>query len=248
MMRAWIGTSGWNYKHWRNLIYPEKLAQKKWLEFIARDFDTVELNTSFYRIPQASSVQAWQESAPPSFRFAVKLWRGITHYRKLVNSGEFLQKFFDVVNSFDASRRAPVLIQLPPSQGKAVEKLDSFLHEFKRIAGARWAVAVEFRHPSWLDPEVYRILDRYQAALCLHDMEGKAATDEPNDSPLIYIRRHGSSEARYEGSYSPEHIERDANHIRSWLREGKAVYVYYNNDIGGHAFWNARDLKGLLSG
>lgn len=244
--RAYIGTSGWNYKHWRNLIYPPKFAQRKWLGFIAEQFDTVEVNTSFYRIPTSDTVAAWQQATPDHFKFALKLWRGITHYRKLINAAEFTRRFLDVADVLDRPRRGPLLIQLPPNQSKDLAKLDTYLAELKGLFTTRWEVALEFRHDSWLDAEVYRVLDKHRAALCIQDMVGRAATDTPNDAPFVYVRRHGTAEGPYAGSYSEHQLEHDAQNIRKWLKERKSVYVYYNNDIGGHAFWNAQQLRNMI--
>jgi uncharacterized protein YecE (DUF72 family) len=246
--RAYVGTSGWNYKHWRNLIYPAKFAQKRWLGFIAERFDTVEVNTSFYRIPKRETISAWQEATPAGFKFAIKLWRGITHYKKLVNAAEFTRRFLDVIDVLEPGRRAPLLIQLPPNQGKDVAKLDNYLAELNGLFTIPWEVAVEFRNDAWLAPDVYQILDKHRAALCLHDMAGKAAADHPNSAPFIYIRRHGTAAGRYAGTYSEEQLRADAGNIRAWKAQGKSVYIYYNNDIGGHAFWNAERLRALLLG
>lgn len=245
--RAYVGTSGWNYKHWRGLIYEAGFPQKKWLGFIAQNFDTVEVNTSFYRIPKPETVASWQESTPDEFVFALKLWRGITHYRKLKAAGDLTERFLKSAEALPVRRRAPLLIQLPPNQGRDLPKLEQYVREYRELAPTKWDIAVEFRNATWLEPDVYRSMDRLRVAVCLHDMTGKGATDEPNDARFIYIRRHGSTDGRYAGSYSPEAIGRDAERIRSWVREGRSVYVYYNNDIGGHAFRNAKDLKAAIS-
>jgi uncharacterized protein YecE (DUF72 family) len=244
--RAYIGTSGWNYKHWRNLIYPPKTPQKRWLAFIAERFNTVEVNTSFYRIPKSETIAAWQDATPEHFQLALKLWRGITHYQKLKNSGEFTLRFLDVVNVLQVARRAPLLIQLPPNQHKDVAKLEEYIMSMRNLLSTPWMIAVEFRHDSWLDPEVNRMLDKHEVALCIHDMRGRAATETPNDAPFVYVRRHGTAEGPYAGSYSPAQIEGDARRILEWNREGKAAYAYYNNDIGGHAFWNAEQLRSII--
>lgn len=244
--RAYIGTSGWNYKHWRNLIYPPKFAQKNWLGFIADRFDTVEVNTSFYRIPTSQTITAWQESTPKRFKFAIKMWRGVTHYRKLKNAAGFTRRFLGVADGLEPPRRAPLLIQLPPNQSKDLEKLNQYLRELRESFTTKWDVALEFRHDSWLDADVYRLLDKHRAALCIHDMPGKAAVDEPNDGPFVYIRRHGTATGPYSGSYSGEQLEREAARIRRWIKEGKSVYAYFNNDIGGHAFWNAEQLRSMI--
>lgn len=246
-MAAWIGTSGWNYKHWRNTVYPAGLRQADWLSYLSTEwFNTVEINTSFYRIPTDSSVKAWDRTAPEDFRFAVKLWRGITHYRKLNNCREFLERFFGVMDHFSPRHRGPVLIQLPSNQGIDLPKLDSFLSDFKAVAGRRWSAVMEFRNPAWLTGDTYSLLDQRRIALCLHDMRG-SAVDRPNAAPLVYIRRHGPTEQRYHGSYTREQIEQDARRISAWVNEGREVFVYYNNDVGGHAVHNARELRSILA-
>lgn len=244
MQRAFIGTSGWNYKHWRGDIYSPGFAQKHWLDFIAARFDTVEVNTSFYRIPKPGTVDAWQRGTRPGFRFALKLWRGITHYRKLRASGDLTLRFLESAEMLPENRRAPLLIQLPPNQGPDVPKIVDWVHEFRSLSPTTWQLAFEFRNDTWLQtPELVPALDRLGVALCLHDMQGKAAATEPGDAPFVYIRRHGSGGGLYSGSYSPEQIEADAERIKGWTEEGREVFVYYNNDIGGHAFRNALALR-----
>lgn len=244
--RAHIGTSGWNYKHWRNLIYPPKFAQKNWLTFIADRFDTVEVNTSFYRIPKQETITAWQKSTPENFLFALKLWRGITHYRKLKNAADLTSRFLEVADVLDPSRRAPLLLQLPPNQKRDIEKLEAYLEEFRGLSNSQWQIAVEFRSDDWLHRDVYKALDRQKAALCIHDMPGRGASQEPNDVNFVYVRRHGPAEGRYTGSYSNGLLTTDAKRIEGWVYEGRSVYVYYNNDIGGHAFHNAQQLRSMI--
>jgi uncharacterized protein YecE (DUF72 family) len=181
------------------------------------------------------------------FVFALKLWRGITHYRKLKAAADLTERFLESAEVLARERRAPLLIQLPPNQGKDLPKLEQYIHEWRRLAPTPWDIAVEFRNPDWLQADVYKSLDRLRVALCIHDMTGKADTGMPNDAPFVYMRRHGSAGGRYAGSYSPEDIASDAGRIAEWVREGRTVYVYYNNDIGGHAWWNARDLRGAIS-
>jgi uncharacterized protein YecE (DUF72 family) len=246
--RAYVGTSGWNYKHWRELIYPKGFPQRRWLDFTAEHFNTVEVNTSFYRIPKRDTIEAWHKATPSSFVFALKIWRGISHYRKLKNAETFTTNFLDVAEALPENRRAPLLLQLPPNYGKDVERLRSYLSVLHSLMPSRWQVAVEFRNDSWLDAEVYRVLDANGAALCLHDMPGRAAVDQPNDVPFVYIRRHGTAEGRYSGSYSPDAIVRDAERMRCWVAQGRSAYLYYNNDIGGHAFWNALAARDMISG
>jgi uncharacterized protein YecE (DUF72 family) len=239
---AYIGTSGWNYKQWRGDIYEKGFPQRRWLARIAETFSTVEVNTSFYRIPKPETVESWVDATPDGFLFALKLWRGITHYRKLVNAGDLTERFLKSADVVPRRRRAPLLIQLPPNQKPNLPKLEAYIREFRELSGDGWRIAVEFRQDDWLSEETYELLDRLKAAACLHDMHGRGATGRANEASFVYVRRHGSSEQRYAGSYSPEAIAHDAKRVRAWVREGRDVFVYYNNDIGGHAYRNGIDL------
>ncbi len=241
-----VGTSGWNYKHWANgRFYPPRLSQRKWLAFYATHYDTVEVNNSFYRIPSEASARSWCETVPPGFVFAMKIWRGITHYRKLTACEDLLERFFAFAGAMPPGCRGPLLLQLPPNMARNDTRLDSFLDALDAVGGSpRWKVAVEFRNPSWLTPETYRMLDRHDAAVSLADMD-RCLITEPNHASFVYIRRHGAG-GRYHGRYAPEHIAADAARIQQWLDGGRTVYVYYNNDIGGHAVDNATQLKELL--
>ena len=236
-----IGTSGWSYAHWaKGRFYPKGLKQGEWLGFFAERFGTVELNSSFYRVPKPEFIARWRTVTGGRFRFAVKLWRRITHDKRLVACGSELKDFLAVVNEL-GPKRGPLLVQLPPSLRKDVGRLDEFLATLKKAAGpVRWKVAVEFRNRDWLCDEVRELLTRHRAALCLADLP-RCPITEPNDAPFVYVRRHGPG-GGYRGCYAPEHIAADAERIRGWLRSGKDVFVYYNNDIGGHAVDNARQL------
>ena len=244
--RAFVGTSGWVYKHWRGAVFEKGLAQKSWLKRIAEVFDTVEVNTSFYRIPQPETVEAWVNQTPDGFLFALKLWRGITHYRKLVNAGDLTERFLRSAEKVPSHRRAPVLIQLPPNQKPNPGKLEKYIAEFRTLSNNGWRIAVEFRDDAWYTRSTYELLDRLDVSLCVHDMQGKGANDLSNEATFVYVRRHGSSEQSYAGSYSPAAIRRDTGKIRSWLDQDRDVFVYYNNDIGGHAYRNALELRAAL--
>jgi uncharacterized protein YecE (DUF72 family) len=236
--QAFIGTSGWSYQHWRNDVYPPGLASRDWLADIARRFNTVEVNASFYRVPQAKTVERWATVVPDGFRFAFKLWRGFTHYRRLEDPEGRLPWFFSSIEPVPSKQRGPLLVQLPPQMDVDAHRLDAFL---SLLDDQGWPLAVEFRNPSWLEPGIIRILDSHQAALCLHDMKWAAPVSKPNDAPLVYVRRHGPT-GKYRGKYTQRHAKDDAKDIRGWLRD-RDVYVYYNNDIGDHAPRNAEDLQ-----
>ena len=236
-----IGTSGWSYAHWaKGRFYPKGLKQGDWLAFFAKRFGTVEVNMSFYRLPKPEMIARWRHATGSRFRIAVKLWRRITHEKRLADCGRELGDFFEVVNAL-GSKRGPLLIQLPPSMRKDISRLDTFLTELRKAAGrSRWRVAVEFRNTDWLCDEVYLLLDRHRAALCLTDLP-RCPVSEPNDAAFVYVRRHGPG-GGYRGCYTSKHIDADARRIRGWLRTGRDAFAYYNNDIDGRAVHNARQL------
>lgn len=245
--QAWIGTCGWNYGHWRERFYPKDLRKADWLSHYANQFSTVEINNTFYRIPKAGQGADWAKQTPGRFRFAVKMWRGVSHFKKLKDCREQLQKFFDPVSSLESKHRGPILVQLPPNQGKDLAKLDAFLAELKEVTRpARWKIAVEFRNREWLCPKTYNLLNRRRAAICLHDMP-PADVSEPNDASFVYLRRHGPT-GNYQDSYSEQDIREDARHIRRWLEENRMVFIYYNNDAEANAVRDAGRLQGTLEG
>ncbi len=244
--KCYIGTSGWSYAHWaKGRFYPRGMKPGDWLGFLAEHFNSVEVNSSFYRPPKPEMIARWRDVTRPRFRFAVKLWRRITHERRLADCATELAEFLAVVSTL-RPKRGPLLVQLPPSLRKDVPLLDAFLTTLKSTAehGARWRVAVEFRNRDWLCDEVCRLLTRHRAAVCLADLP-RCPITAANDAPFVYIRRHGPG-GGYRGCYSPEHIAADAARIRDWLAAGRDVFMYYNNDVDGHAVDNARQLMAAL--
>lgn len=240
--KCYIGTSGWSYAHWaKGRFYPKGLKQGDWLGFLAERFDTVEINASFYRVPKPEFVTRWRTVTGGRFRFAVKLWRRITHEKRLRDCGSELSTFFAAMDGL-GPKRGPLLVQLPPSLRKDAGLLDDFLAALKAAAGrTRWKPAVEFRNRDWLCDEVYELLSRREAAICLADMP-RCPITEPNDASFVYVRRHGPG-GRYRDCYASRHITADAARVRGWLADGRDVFVYYNNDIDGHAVDNARQLR-----
>jgi uncharacterized protein YecE (DUF72 family) len=239
--KCYVGTSGWSYAHWgKGCFYPPGLKPGEWLAFFAKRFGTVEINSSFYRLPKPDFVARWRSVTPTRFRFAVKLWRRVTHDKRLTDCEAELAGFLEVMGGL-GPKRGPLLVQLPPSLRKDLGRLDAFLCSLREVAGrTRWRVVVEFRNRDWLDDEVRGVLDRYQAALCQADLP-RCPITAPNDAPFVYLRRHGPG-GGYRGCYTSEHIGADAERICRWLADGKDVYVYYNNDVEGHAVNNARQL------
>src|SRR5438270_303902 len=194
-----IGCSGWQYKHWRGDFYPADLAVAQWFDFYAAHFDTVEINNSFYRLPEATVFEAWRRRAPPGFLYAVKASRFLTHMKKLKDPAEPLERFFSRAREL-GTRLGPVLYQLPPHWPVNIERLQTFLEMLPR----RRRHAMEFREPSWYSDEVFALLERYRVALCLHDMQG-SASGRLSVGPFVYVRFHGTT--RYGGRYDDEALE-----------------------------------------
>jgi uncharacterized protein YecE (DUF72 family) len=235
-----IGTSGWNYKHWLGPFYPKDLPQKKMLAYYADHFDTVEINNTFYQLPQFSTFTTWRETVPPHFTFAVKASRFITHMKKLKAPKTSTKKFFNRSERLE-DKLGPILFQLPPGWQRNYDRLARFL---ERIP-SEGRYAFEFRNPSWLQNEIYDLLRHHNIAFCIHDFGGKESPREIT-SDFAYVRMHGPGEVAYAGSYPPGALKKWARHIKSWRKDLKAIYVYFNNDFQGYAVKNALKLRELL--
>ncbi len=238
--RAWIGTSGWAYRHWRGVLYPEDAPSRQWFAYYAREFDTVELNSTFYHLPRPPTVARWHAQAPPGFRFALKASRLITHQRRLRDCADALQTFFNTMPPL-GEHLGPVLYQLPPGLHADLERLAAFA----ALLPAGHLHVFEFRHRSWFTEAVHAFLLEHGLICCIHDW---SRLDVPHwtTGPAVYVRFHGTT-GRYAGGYDETTLREWARRIRRWLAEGRDVYVYFNNDIGGHAVQNARMLKSLLA-
>lgn len=233
-----IGTSGWVYNHWRGIFYPPELPQPAWFARYAADFDTVEINNSFYRLPSAETFAGWREQAPPGFLYAVKASRFLTHLKKLKDPEEPLERFFERASGLGKTL-GPVLYQLPPRWRVNLERFESFLAALPK--GHRHVV--EFRDASWLIDEVFRLMERYRVGHCIHDL-GPLNVPIRITAPLVYLRFHGGPS--HNGDYPRAELEAWARRIQSWHREGLKVFVYFNNDLGGYAIKNALTLKHIL--
>ena len=238
--KIFIGTSGWHYKHWRGNFYPTDLTNQEWLQFYATKFNTVEINNSFYHLPARSSFDSWRQTVPRSFVFAVKGSRFTTHMKKLKDPKSSTRKFFAGAERLK-NKLGPILFQLPPHWRVDLVRLNEFLKAMPK--GHRYAF--EFRDESWLIEEVYEVLKRHNAALCIHDLGGRQSPLEIT-ADFAYVRFHGPTEARYSGSYSGKALRSWAVRIKEWRMASKSVYAYFNNDVGGCAPRNAEELKQRL--
>ena len=235
-----VGCSGWQYRHWRGSFYPADLRQSQWFAHYARTFDTVEINNSFYRLPEAGTFEKWRAQAPPRFLYAVKASRFLTHMKKLKDPEEPIGRFFDRADHL-GPRLGPVLYQLPPRWPLNLERFEHFLAALP----AKRRHTIEFRETSWYDERVFDLLRRYKVALCLHDMQG-SATGKMAVGPFIYVRFHGTT--KYGGRYDDRGLDEWAEWLAGRAREGLRVFAYFNNDIGGHAPRDAIRLRERLLG
>lgn len=233
-----VGTCGYVYDHWRGRLYPERLPKSKWFDRYAEFFDTVELNNTFYRLPEAATFERWGAAAPPGFLFAVKFSRFGTHLKRLKDPDEPIRRFLDRAEHL-GPKLGPILVQLPPSFALYADRLDAFLAQ----AGTSHRWAVEVRDERWLVPEVYEILRSHGAALCIHDMIPNHPRELTAD--FVYLRYHGYS-GRYTGRYPRRALAAEAARIDVLLEEGRDLYAYFNNDQMGYAVENASQLAALL--
>ena len=237
MGRLHVGTSGWRYKHWRPVFYPEQLAQERWLDFYAEHFDAVEVNNTFYRLPQAETFDSWRQRAPEGFLYVLKFSRYGTHIKRLAQPQDSLGTFLERANRL-GSLLGPILVQLPPKMEMNLDRLREFLAAAP--SDHRWAL--EFRNPGWLCEPVYEILRQHNAALCIHDL----LEDHPRvlTADWVYLRFHG--DRNHAGNYSAEHLAQWARFARKQLRANLDVFAFFNNDVGGFAVKNAQDLKEMI--
>ncbi len=245
--RPRIGCSGWNYKSWRGKFYASDLPAKDWLRYYTSVFDTVEVNNTFYRLPEASTFACWKRQTPSGFVVSVKASRFLTHIKRLKDPKEPIERLFSRAKAL-GPRLGPVLYQLPPNffrNDVNVERLATFLAAVPRRVNRRVVHHVfEFRHPSWYVDETYALLDKHHATLCLHDKRGSAVF-EPFVGPVVYVRFHGTS-GHYAGSYPDDRLEQWASTLAAQFRAGRQVYAYFNNDPDAVATQNALTLRRFL--
>ncbi len=238
-MQCYIGTSGWHYDDWRGRFYPEELTKAKWLEFYARNFTTVELNNSFYRLPSEAAFANWYSSSPANFTFAIKVSRFITHIKRLKNTEEAESKFIARAKIL-GEKLGPLLYQFPPNMHRDDERLESFL---SRLPQAMKHV-IEFRHQSWFEKRVLEILHKHNVGLCVFDMPD-FTTPVVATTDFAYVRFHGSS-GLYFSCYSDKELAEWAQMLANLAADLKAIYIYFNNDAEAFAVKNALTLRDYL--
>ncbi|MEW6066698.1 MAG: DUF72 domain-containing protein [Nitrospirota bacterium] len=235
-----IGCSGFLYDHWRNNFYPEDLTKNYWLEYYSKHFSTVELNVTFYRLPERETFIKWYHSTPENFVFSLKGSRFITHVKKLKDCAEPIEAFLSRALLLK-EKLGSILWQLPPNFNVDVDRFKNFIDSLKPYALRN---AFEFRNKSWINKKIIDTLEREKASFCIADYPEFLNT-LPVTADFVYIRRHGK-EGSYTTSYSVEFLKQDAKKIKSYLKQKKDVFIYFNNDALGYAPKNASELVTLL--
>ncbi|GAA4327339.1 DUF72 domain-containing protein [Mucilaginibacter gynuensis] len=212
--------------------FPPAFADKSRLTYYSSLFNSVEINSSFYKLPIAKTLARWAEEVPEDFRFTFKLWKEITHNKNLVFPSPDIATFIERINSVGAKKGA-LLVQFPPSLTKAVmPQLVDLLSSIKESDQTEaWPIAVEFRHRSWYEETTYELLNSFGATMVIHDLPASAAPMQSTEANHIYFRFHGPN-GDYRGSYDDDFLAEYASYIREFQEEGKTVYAYFNNTVG----------------
>jgi uncharacterized protein YecE (DUF72 family) len=237
-----IGTSGWSYKDWKGKFYPKELKAKDYLSFYAQHYKATEINSSFYRLPVATTVDNWMKNVPEDFLFCPKVSRYLSHMKKLNEPEEPLERFFTIFEPMK-NQMGPVLIQLPERVAfnniREERFFEILIHQYPE-----YTFAMEIRHDSWYSQESIQLMKKYGISLVIAQSEQFPYKEEVTAKD-IYVRFHGP-EALYASSYSDKTLKDVAQKISSWEKEGHVIWVFFNNDINGHALDNSKTLMGFL--
>jgi uncharacterized protein YecE (DUF72 family) len=238
--KVYIGTSGWHYSHWKGSFYPKDFPEKQFLSYYIQQFSTVEINRTFYSLPERRVFLRYAQIVPRSFIFSVKASRFITHVKRLQDPKESLHRFFKSVSGLK-DRLGPILFQLPPHWKVNPDRLRTFLKALPK--GHRYTF--ELRDPSWLTEEIYELLRQYRAALCIYEFESHM-TPKIATADFIYVRLHGPKRTAYQGRYPLTTLKKWATFFRKETKKGHDVYCYFDNDEAGFAAINALELLDIL--
>ncbi|WP_207425294.1 DUF72 domain-containing protein [Pedobacter sp. SYSU D00535] len=226
-------------------LYPPEFQERSRLEYYASLFNSLEVNSSFYKLPIAKTVKRWAESVPQHFKFTFKLWKEITHAKGLNFSDEHLEVFFERIGEV-GEKKACVLVQFPPSVG--VEHIAAFERLLRKIqetnAAYGWRIAVEFRNRSWYRDDISDLLDEYKASMVIQDLPASSPPIPEEILHFAYLRFHGPN-GGYRGSYSDDFLSEFASYIQEWEEEKKTVFIYFNNTMGS-AVQNLMSLNKYL--
>lgn len=234
-----IGTSGWHYEHWEGPFYPDHISSGEYLEYYSKFFHTVEINSSFYKMPDKETIREWRETVPEKFIFSVKASRYITHMKKLKDPAAAVSNLITTISLFK-DKLGPILFQLPPNWHVNPERLDSFTKLLPRDQ----RYAFEFRDTSWFDSRVYEILEKYNAAFCIYEIGG-LQSPRIVTADIVYIRLHGP-DGPYRGQYTTPVLADWASTFSTWAKQGKQIFCYFDNDEAGYAPRDAMKLQDMV--
>ena len=236
-----VGTSGYSYKHWKDVFYPSALTQNKWFQFYTKTFKAVELNVTFYRLPSRKTFQGWFEKSPKNFKFVIKGSRYITHIKRLKGCKESLKLFFGNASGLE-NKLICVLWQLPPSFKYDLKRLEKFIDLLKKYP--KCFHSMEFRHQTWFNNDTYDILKGNNINLCIADSPNFPSY-EVITSNFLYLRFHGGK-TLYGSQYSEKELKAWAQKTKKWLKGKKLLLAFFNNDAHGFAVKNALQFKKIL--
>ncbi len=238
--KIFVGTSGWNYQDWVEIFYPKQLHPSKWLNYYCKYFNTVEINNTFYHLPQGKTFDKWYEETPEAFRFSVKVSRFFTHIKRLKDPIIHMNIFMERAIRLKEKLKI-LLFQLPPKMKFDYERIKDLIIYLKNFNDSSIKYVFEFRDKSWLNDKLYELFQYYDISLCLSDYPMLEVAG-PITSKTVYIRKHGIPNI-YASDYSSEEIKNLSRKIKEWAQEGRDVYVYFNNDAYGYAIKNAMELR-----
>ena len=244
MATFWSGTSNIELVEKNKKAFPPAFQSGSRLAYYSSLFNTLEINSTFYKLPLPVTLEKWALEVPAEFRFTLKVWREITHSTHLLFPHGHIEKFMGIANHM-GDKKGALLVQLPASTDSSHSpQLEMVLEKIQQLNPPNgWKVAVEFRHPSWYNEQTRSLLERHRAALVWHDRPLRA--DVSAESPFIYLRFHGPK-GDYKGSYSDVFLQDKAYQIQDWLTKGKNVYAYFNNTIEGDAPRNLMTLNNMV--
>jgi uncharacterized protein YecE (DUF72 family) len=236
--RFYVGTSGWQYAHWKGIFYPENLKTKDWLQFYTQHLNTLELNVTFYRQVRQSTFQKWYDGVPSSFVFSVKMSRFITHIKRLRMEAESVNRFLEDVRGLK-EKLGVILIQLPPS----LKFERPLMADFFALLDPALKYTIEARNKTFIHEDFFSMLCERNIAWCIAETAGRYPYSEMVSASFVYLRLHGRTEL-YASSYDDDELKVMRDKIHGWDRD---TYVYFDNDFGGHAVRNAMTLRHLLA-
>jgi len=240
MIQWHIGCSGFHYKDWKCVFYPKEIPQRKWFEYYAQHFNTLELNVTFYRFPQVAMLKNWYDRSPADFTFAVKAPRAITHFKKLNDCDKFFQDFYQTVEKGLKEKAACILFQFPPNFCYTENHLKKIVSNLYK----QFSNVVEFRHSSWWNDNVFKTLEQNKITFC--GMSHPSLPDKViANSPLLYYRMHGVPDL-YRSSYSNAYLQKIIREIKLFARV-KNAFIYFNNDYDAVAIRNADEMKAIVN-